>query len=105
MFTGGKNINSGKNKKIPFLIAVSYLFSFLFIRLLVLLVGSANSEVSNIVKQGAGLRFYIGRNIILFGYHIHHFFFGMLFIAIAGWLLLLESKFFSREKLALIYGA
>ncbi|MFW5999510.1 MAG: hypothetical protein ACOCQC_02500 [Halanaerobiaceae bacterium] len=73
--------------------------------MMVLLVGSANSKISQVVKQGGDLRFYIGRNIILFGYHIHHFYFGILLISIAGWLSLLESKLLSREKLALMYGA
>ena len=79
--------------------------SLLFIRISAHIAGSANSDVAQIVKQGTGeLNFYIGRNIILFGYHIHHFYFGILMIAIAGWFAITESGFESKEKLAVFYG-
>ena len=93
------------NKKIPFIISISYLLSLLFIRISAHIAGSANSDVAQIVKQSTGeLNFYIGRNIILFGYHIHHFYFGILMIAIAGWFAITESGFESKEKLAAFYG-
>lgn len=95
-----------ENKKTPFLIAISYLAAFVFIRLMVILAGSANSEIAQIVKGGSTLtHFYIGRNIILFGYHIHHFYFGILLIGIAGWLAIAGRTNLSKEKLALVYGA
>ncbi|MFB6291303.1 MAG: hypothetical protein ABEJ25_06205 [Candidatus Bipolaricaulia bacterium] len=73
---------------------------------MVILAGSANSEIAQIVKGGTTLtHFHIGRNIILFGYHIHHFYFGILLIGIAGWLAIAGSPNFSKEKLALVYGA
>lgn len=91
--------------KLPFLIAWSYLLSFLFIRMLVTLVGSADSEIARTVKEGSTvINFHLGRNIILFGYHIHHFYFGILLIAIAGWLAITNSSRLTKEKLAVIYG-
>ncbi|MCF7889870.1 hypothetical protein K9M78_01475 [Candidatus Bipolaricaulota bacterium] len=73
---------------------------------MVILAGSANSDIAQIVKGGSTLaHFHIGRNIILFGYHIHHFYFGILLIGIAGWLAIAGSTNISKEKLALIYGA
>lgn len=71
-----------------------------------LITGSANSEVAKVVKQGsAEFNFYIGRNIILFGYHIHHFYFGILLMGLAGWFSITGITKVSREKLALIYGS
>ena len=73
---------------------------------MVIVAGSANSEIAQIVKGGSTLtHFHIGRNIILFGYHIHHFYFGILLMGIAGWLAIAGSANLSREKLALTYGA
>ena len=73
---------------------------------MVLIAGSANSEFAKVAKQGLtpDLKFYIGRNIILFGYHIHHFYFGVLFISIAGWIAIVGSKTFNRKHAALLYG-
>ncbi len=94
-----------RNRKTPFLVAVSYLVSFISIRLMVIIAGSANSEIARVVKEGASwTTFYIGRNIVLFGYHIHHFYFGILLIAIAGWLAITGSRKINKEKLAVIYG-
>ncbi|MFW6381847.1 MAG: hypothetical protein ACOCZ3_04810 [Bacillota bacterium] len=57
------------------------------------------------VKQSSGeINFYIGRNIILFGYHIHHFYFGILLMGIAGWMSIVGVSYISGKKLALIYG-
>ncbi|MFB6214560.1 MAG: hypothetical protein ABEI54_01700 [Candidatus Bipolaricaulia bacterium] len=73
---------------------------------MVIVAGSANSEVAQIVKGGSTLtHFNIGRNIILFGYHIHHFYFGILLMGIAGWLAIAGSTSIRKEKLALVYGA
>lgn len=72
---------------------------------MVIIAGSANSEIASIVKEGTSwTHFYIGRNIILFGYHIHHFYFGILLIGIAGWLAITGNHGISKEKLALTYG-
>jgi len=94
-----------ENKKTPFLVAASYLVSFITIRLMVIIAGSANSEIARVVKEGASwTTFHIGRNIVLFGYHIHHFYFGVLLIGLVGWLALTGTDRISKEKLAIIYG-
>ena len=75
------------SKKLPFIITISYLSSLLGIRLAVLIAGSAQTGFAQAAKMG-GLpdkSFSIGRNIILFGHHIHHFYIGILLISIAGW--------------------
>ena len=93
-------------KQIPFLIAVSFFLSFIFIRLAVLFAGSAESEFAQAAKAGElpGTNFYIGSNIILFGYHIHHFYFGILFICLAAWFAIVGSRFFTRKRSAILYG-
>lgn len=98
---------AGMKKGIHFYITISYLASFLAIRLLVILAGSAESEFADAARWGLlpEIDFYIGRNIILFGYHIHHFYLGILLICLAGWLSIVESRYFSRRYLAVIYGA
>lgn len=94
------------NKKLPFLIGISYLLSFLFIRLSVLIAGSVKNETVMAIKEGVINRnIYIGRNIIIYGYHIHHFYFGILLMGIAGWLAIVGNKRFSKVKLAIMYGA
>jgi len=101
----GYKMSSTEDKKLPFLVAVSYLFSFLFIRIMVILAGSVNSPAAQAVKEGAGRSlFHIGRNVILFGYHIHHFYFGILFICVAGWLAIVKSGRLTHESLAIIFG-
>ena len=99
-------ITSKKNKKLPFIITVSYLLSFLTIRLLVTIAGSAQTGFAKAVREGPpGVNFYIGRNIILFGYHIHHFYFGIILIAIAGWLSLVKNyRKKNINRLGVMYG-
>ncbi|TDX48217.1 hypothetical protein [Orenia marismortui] len=100
-------VSKEENKTIPFLITISYLFSFLLIRLMVLIAGSAESQFAQVAKEGLSpdTRFYIGRNIILFGHHIHHFYFGIILIAIAGWISIVGSSILNRKHAALIYGS
>lgn len=88
------------------MITISFLASFLFIRLLVLLIGAAESEYAQVAKEGLRpeVDFYIGRNIILFGYHIHHFYFGILLICLAGWIALVGSGSIKKKHAALLYG-
>ena len=100
------NKNNPVNKKLPFLIGLSYLLSFILIRLSVLIAGSVKHETVVAIKEGIINRnIYIGRNIILFGYHIHHFYFGVLLMGIAGWLAIVGNKRISKTKLAIMYGA
>ncbi|MGM0567831.1 MAG: hypothetical protein ACQESB_01280 [Elusimicrobiota bacterium] len=98
----------GKEKdQIPFIIALSFLSALLFIRLGVFLAGSAQTDFARVAKVGdlPEVRFYLGRNIILFGYHIHHFYIGILLICLAGWLSITRSFILSRKQLAAMYGA
>lgn len=102
-----KTIKPKKDREIPFIITVSYLAAFLLIRLGVFLAGSAETEFARAAqaKTPPGVDFHIGRNIILFGYHIHHFYIGILLICLAGWLSLTETSRFSKKQLAVAYGA
>ncbi len=92
-----------KDRTIPFIITSSYLLSFLFIRVAVIIAGSVQSPASQAAKAGE-LRFYVGTNVILFGYHIHHLTFGIILIALAGWFAIVGSRYFGRRDLALMYG-
>lgn len=91
------------DKSIPFIISSSYLLSFLFIRLAVMIAGSAGSAASTAAKTGE-IQFYIGSNIILFGYHIHHLYIGIVLIALAGWFSITRTELVDRRDNALIYG-
>ncbi|TDO92142.1 hypothetical protein DFR79_10747 [Halanaerobium saccharolyticum] len=98
-----KEENYEKDGRIPFIISSSYLLTFLFIRLAVMIAGSAGSAASTAAKTG-DLQFYIGSNIILFGYHIHHLYIGIFLIALAGWFSITRTEFIDRRDNALIYG-
>ena len=95
------------DNEIPFLITISYLVSFVFIRVMVIIAGSAESQFAKAAKIGEmpAVDFYLGRNVILFGYHIHHFYFGFIMICIAAWLSIVGSKFLSRRQLAILFGS
>jgi hypothetical protein len=94
-----------KNKRLPFIIGSSYLLSFIAIRLMVIIAGSVKNETVIAIKEGAiPSKLYIGRNIIVYGYHIHHFYFGILLLSIAGWMAIVGNEYFSKEKLAIMYG-
>jgi hypothetical protein len=95
--------DNNNDKSIPFIISSSYLLTFLFIRLAVIIAGSAGSAVSTAAKTG-DIQFYIGTNIILFGYHIHHLYIGIILIALAGWFSITRTSFIDRKDNALIYG-
>ncbi|MFO7987326.1 MAG: hypothetical protein R6U38_15815 [Desulfatiglandaceae bacterium] len=97
---------SQKRADIPFIIAISFLTAFLFIRVSVFIAGSADTEFADAAKAAAppGVDFHIGKNIILFGYHIHHFYIGILLMGIAGWLALTGSRYLSKRTLAMMYG-
>jgi hypothetical protein len=95
------------NRDIPFLITFSYLTAFLLIRVAVFIAGSADTEFARAAGMGGtpGDRFAIGRNIILFGYHIHHFYIGILLVCFAGWISITGSRLISRRLTAVVYGA
>ncbi len=95
-----------KSKEIPFIITLTFLAGFIFIRLAVFLAGSAETSFAEAAKIGdmPEVYFHIGSNIILFGYHIHHFYFGFGLVALAAWFALTGTDFFSRQMLAGFYG-
>lgn len=95
-----------KDERIPFLITISYLLSFLTIRLMVLIAGSAETKFAQVAKEGLtpDATFHIGRNIILFGHHVHHFYFGIILICFAAWISIVGSNYFNRRQAAVIYG-
>ncbi len=86
------------NRQIPFLITVSYLFFFVFIRLAVTVAGSAQGLSTDKF-------FYIGRNIIIFGYHIHHFYIGIILISYAAWMAIVHTEKMDRKLMAVVFGA
>ncbi len=96
-----------ERKDIPFIITLSYLAAFMLIRLSVFIAGAAETEFAKAAKAGMlpGVRFHVGRNIILFGYHIHHFYIGIFLICLAGWLSLTGSRRFTLKFKAVMYGA
>ena len=98
-----KRENNEKDKSIPFIISSSYLLTFLFIRLAVIIAGSAGSAASTAAKTG-DIQFYIGTNIILFGYHIHHLYIGIVLIALAGWFSITKTASTDTKDNALMYG-
>ncbi len=95
-----------RKRGVPFIIAVSFLVSLIAIRLLVLLAGSAHSEFADATKAGIlpGKDFYIGSNIILFGFHIHHFYFGIILLILSGGLAIVERPYIKNRSLGIIYG-
>ena len=96
-----------KRKDLPFIITISYLAALIFIRLSVVIAGAADTEFARAAEIGQppGVAFHVGRNIILFGYHVHHFFIGVFLICLAGWLAIVGTREVSRRFLAVMYGA
>ncbi|MFW6001270.1 MAG: hypothetical protein ACOCQE_02765 [Halanaerobium sp.] len=103
MVSISEQLEDEKDRSIPFIISSSYFLSFIFIRTAVMIAGSAGSAASTAAKTG-DVNFYIGTNIILFGYHIHHLFIGIILISLAGWFSIVGSNLLSRRDNALIYG-
>lgn len=88
----------GIKRQIPFLITISYLLFFVLIRLFVALAGSARGLAPDEY-------FYIGRNVILFGYRIHHFYFGIALICYAAWVAIVHTETMDRRFAAILFGA
>jgi uncharacterized membrane protein (DUF2068 family) len=65
-------------KDTPFLVLISLLASLAIARTFVLLTGAATTTTETST--------YIGRNLIIGGYHIHHFFYGFALICAAAWI-------------------
>lgn len=78
------------------LVLLSFSISFATARILVVLSGIVGPE-------SGGTAWVVPVNEVwVRGYHVHHFFFGFLFLTIAGWLSLFSS--YSRSKIAVLYG-
>jgi len=90
---------NGKNqdKTVPFIIITSFFFSFIAARLWVIL-----TKATEVVYQKNVT--YFGKNVVIKGIHIHHFFYGFALICIGGWLALNYRKREIRNVAALLYG-
>ncbi len=68
-----------RRRSTPFLISVSFLIAFLTARIWVIYF-QADTSVSPDVSYS------VGKNLLLGGYHIHHITYGVVLVAISGWL-------------------
>jgi hypothetical protein len=73
-----------RKKTTPFLVLTFMLLSFLVSRLFVVL--------------------FPYQNVIIKGYHIHHFFYGIFFICLAGWIALVSNSRLLVRISAMVYG-
>ena len=83
-----------RRKEIPFIIFFSFLVTFFSARLI------AYSIHYDLVP---GYLFFI-KTVFIRGYHIHHFNFGIVLLAVAGFLSLIDNFRPHIHKIAIIYG-
>ena len=85
-----------KNRRsTPFLVSISFLFSFLIARIWVITLGA---------DQPSAQATSVGKNLILGGYHIHHITYGIIFVSVAAWL---SINYWSRSIVrisSILYG-
>ncbi len=62
----------------PFLVTISFLVAFITARLWVIYLGATDAPPEGVI--------YVGRNVVLGGYHIHHITYGIILISISAWL-------------------
>ncbi len=74
-----KNEIYKRRRSTPFLISISFFITFLAARFWVMFF-KADAPVSPDVS------YRVGKNLILGGYHIHHITYGIVLVAISGWL-------------------
>lgn len=88
---------TGERRDTPFLVLVSFLATLALARAFVLATGAASTttETANTV----------GRNLIIGGYHIHHFFYGFALICVAAWMAIQYPTRNVPRIAALIFGA
>lgn len=80
-----------------FIVTASFAVGFLGARTLVTLSGIVGNP-------SAGLAGFLPiREMWVLGYHIHHFFFGLLFLVIVGWVAVFRGDY-SKNRLAVLYG-
>ncbi|MEM4398027.1 MAG: hypothetical protein QW757_05390 [Candidatus Woesearchaeota archaeon] len=73
-----------RKKTTPFLIFIFLLASFFISRVFVL--------------------YFPGRSLFIKDYHIHHFFFGLIFLCVAGYIALVSNKISLHRLSAVLYG-
>ena len=88
--------NNQKDKSIPFISITSFFFSFIFARLWVIITGADKTVYEESVTH-------VGRNLIIGGLHVHHFFYGITLLCIGGWLALNYRQRSLRRVAALLY--
>lgn len=82
---------------VRFLAAASFTAGFLGARTMVALSGIVGAS-------SAGIAGFIPIQEVWFqGYHIHHFFFGFTFLALAGWIAIFHESY-SKKLVAVLYG-
>ncbi|TET58566.1 hypothetical protein E3J48_08760 [Candidatus Aerophobetes bacterium] len=86
-----------KDKSTPFIIMTSFFFSFLSARLWVVATGAD----SPVYQETAT---YVGKNLIIKGLHVHHFFYGFVLLCVGGWLALNYRQERIQKIAALVYG-
>lgn len=91
-----KRETSKERKDTPFLILVAFLVTLGIARAFVLLTGAASTttETPN----------YVGRNLIIGGYHVHHFFYGFIMICVAAWMAIQYPTRNLPRVAAIIFG-
>ncbi len=68
-----------KRESVPFLMSISFLISFISARLWVVFLGAARRAPPEGIV-------YVGRNVVIGGYHVHHIAYGIILICISAWL-------------------
>jgi len=81
----------------PFVVLVSLLATLALARGFVLLTGAAEATT--------GTSTYLGRNLIINGYHIHHFFYGFVLICAAAWIAIQYPTRNLPRVAAVLFGA
>ena len=89
--------NGQEDKSIPFLTIASFFFSFLFARLWVIVTGADKTIYEGNITH-------VGRNLIIGGLHIHHFFYGITLLCIGGWIALNYRQKGLKKVAAFFYG-
>lgn len=90
--------NNKKDKSVPFMVMSSFFLSFLLARLWVVISGADNP----VYQENAT---YVGKNLIIKGIHLHHFFYGFVLLCIGGWLALNYRQGAAKKIAPLLYGA
>ncbi|MFO8110134.1 MAG: hypothetical protein R6U17_06430 [Thermoplasmata archaeon] len=67
-----------KRESVPFLVSISFLVSFISARLWTVLLNTVQRPPEGVV--------YVGRNVVIGGYHVHHIAYGITLICISAWL-------------------